>query len=194
MLDQTGLAGWQGLQDSPERCSQPNELEIHAQAMYSEFLLWKGDWDGAENAATDALGSRARIEALATRVLGTIQARRGRNEAHTAIFNMWSLIDPGEGPNVVDTAAAVAEYLWLSAEHNPALVARLERILADGVAIGEPWPSGPLAFLDVETRCAPEGAGRVRRTRMRGSSRGSTRNRPGIGGRRSPTRQRRRAP
>ena len=122
-------------------------MEIHAQAMYSEFLLWKGDWDGAENAATDALGSSARIEALATRVLGIIQARRGRNEARTAIFNMWSLIDPGEGPNVVDTAAAaVAEYLWLSAEHNPGLVARLERILADGVAIGEPWPSGPLAF------------------------------------------------
>ena len=122
-------------------------MENHAQAMYSEFLLWKGDWDGAENAATEALGSSAHVEALATRVLGTIQARRGRNEAHTAIFGMWSLINPGEGPTVVDpSAAAMAEYLWLSAGHNPALVARLEEILAAGVAFGEPWPSGPLAF------------------------------------------------
>ena len=115
--------------------------------MYSEFLLWKGDWVGAENAATEALGSSVHVEALATRVLGTIQARRGRNEAHTAIFRMWSLVQPGEGPDVVDTAAAaVAEYLWLSAEHNPELLARLEEILAAGVAIGEPWPSGALAF------------------------------------------------
>ncbi len=122
-------------------------MEIHAQAMYSEFLLWKGDWDGAENAATEALGSSAHVEALATRVLGTIQARRGRNEAHTAILRMWSLVHPGEGPSVVDpAAAAVAEYLWLSAEHNPELVGRLEEILAVGVAIGTPWPSGPLAF------------------------------------------------
>lgn len=122
-------------------------MEIHAQAMYSEFLLWSGDWDAAENAATEALGSSAHVEALATRVLGTIQARRGRNEAHTAIFRMWSLVQPGEGPTVVDPcAAAMAEYLWLSTEHNPALMARLEEILAAGVALGEPWPSGPLAF------------------------------------------------
>ena len=122
-------------------------METHAQAMYSEFLLWKGDWDAAENAATEALGSSAHVEALATRVLGTIQARRGRNEAHTAVFRMWSLVQPGEGLSVVDPAAtAMAEYLWLSAEHNPELVARLEQILAAGVAIGKPWPSGPFAF------------------------------------------------
>ncbi|MCU1358914.1 MAG: transcriptional regulator, LuxR family, partial [Ilumatobacteraceae bacterium] len=122
-------------------------MEINAQAMYSEFLLWHGDFDAAENAANDALGSSAHVDALAARVLGTIQARRGRNEARTAIFRMWSVVQPGEGRSVVDpAAAAMAEYLWLSAERNPPLTARLDEIFTAGVAIGTPWPSGPFAF------------------------------------------------
>ncbi len=122
-------------------------MELLSQAMHAEFLLWKGDWEGAENAATDALGSSAHVEALATRVLGTIQARRGRNEARTGIFRMWSFVQPGESRFVVDpAAAAMAEYLWLSGENNPELVERLTEILATGVAVGKPWPSGPLAF------------------------------------------------
>ena len=122
-------------------------MEMLAQAMLAEFLLWKGDWEAAENAATEALGSSTRTEALAMQVLATIQARRGRNEARAAMLRMWWLVQPGEGPSVVDPAAsAMAEYLWLSAEHNPELVKRLTEILATGVALGKPWPSGPLAF------------------------------------------------
>lgn len=122
-------------------------LELASQAMLAEFLLWKGDWDAAENAATEALGSTAHVEALATRVLGTIQARRGRNEARTAILRMWSLVQAGEGPTVVDPAgAALAEYLWLSGEHNPGLAGRLAEVLAAEIAKGNPWPSGPFAF------------------------------------------------
>jgi DNA-binding CsgD family transcriptional regulator len=122
-------------------------VEVDGQAMYSEFLLWKGDWAAAEDAASDVLGSSTHVELVATRVLGTIQARRGRNEARGAILAMWSLVKPGEGATVVDTAAAaLAEYLWLSGENNPALVARLEEVLADGKALGTPWPSGAFAF------------------------------------------------
>lgn len=93
------------------------------------------------------LGSSTHVEVLTTRVLGTIQARRGRNEARSAILAMWSLVKPGEGATVVDTAAAaLAEYLWLSGEDNPALVAQLEDVLTDGIALGTPWPSGAFAF------------------------------------------------
>ena len=121
--------------------------EVESQAMYSEFMLWKGEWATAENAATDVLGSSPHVEALAMRVLGTIQARRGRNEARTAIFRMWSLVLPREGPTVVEPAAtALAEYLWLSGDDDPESISRLEEVLAAGVAIGAPWPSGAFAF------------------------------------------------
>jgi DNA-binding CsgD family transcriptional regulator len=122
-------------------------LMVNGQAMYAEFLLWKGDWDAAENTATDVIESGPLVEGLARRVLGTIQARRGRNEARTAVMRMWSLTDTERGPSVLDPAAAtLAEYLWLSGEHNPELVARLEQVLAAMLGLGRPWPSGSFAF------------------------------------------------
>ncbi|MFV1992215.1 MAG: LuxR C-terminal-related transcriptional regulator, partial [Acidimicrobiales bacterium] len=122
-------------------------LEAATQAMYSEFLLWSGDWAAAENVAAEAVGSTAQCEALATRVLGTIQARRGRNEARTIIWHMWSLLQPEEGLTVIDpAAAAMAEYLWLSGDRDAEMLERLEGVLADGIELGTPWPSGALAF------------------------------------------------
>ena len=60
---------------------------------------------------------------------------------------MWSLVQHGEGPSVVDpAAAALAEYLWLSGEQSPEIVADLDEILATEIAIGTPWPSGAFAF------------------------------------------------
>ena len=122
-------------------------VETASLAVYCEFLLWKGDWTAAEDAAGDALRTSAHNEQTALRVLGTIQARRGRNEARAAILAMWSLVQPGEGATVVDTAAAgVAEYLWLSGENDAELTERLLEVLADGIALGTPWPSGAFAF------------------------------------------------
>jgi ATP/maltotriose-dependent transcriptional regulator MalT len=122
-------------------------IEAASHAMYCEFLLWKGDWAEAEDTADEALRSSAHNEATALRVLGIIQARRGRDEARTAILAMWKLVQPGEGATIVDTAAtALAEYLWLSDENNPELVRRLEEVLAEGISLGTPWPSGAFAF------------------------------------------------
>ena len=95
-------------------------FEAEALAMYAEFQMWKGDWESAENAATDSLGSNPGVETLAWRVLGSIQSRRGRNEARAAIDRMWSLVRPERGPSVADPAAAVsAEYFWLSDDRDP---------------------------------------------------------------------------
>ncbi len=122
-------------------------LVVNGQAMYAEFLLWKGDWDAAENTATDAIESGPLVEGLARRILGTIQARRGRNEARTVVMRMWALTETERGPSVLDPAAAtLAEYLWLSGEHNPELVARLEQVLAALLVRGRPWPTGSFAF------------------------------------------------
>jgi DNA-binding CsgD family transcriptional regulator/tetratricopeptide (TPR) repeat protein len=122
-------------------------VEATSMAHLCEFLLWKGDWAGAEDAAAEALRASAHNEQIALRVLGTIQARRGRTEARSAIFAMWSLVHPDEGATIVDTAAtAMAEYLWLSDEDNPELARRLKDVLADGISLGTPWPSGAFAF------------------------------------------------
>ncbi len=122
-------------------------LEVDAQAKYSEFLLWKGDWAAAEDAATETQGSNPTVETLAWRVLGTIQARRGRGEARTAILRMWEFAQPLEGLTVLDTAAAaLAEYIWLSEDRDPELLQRLEAVLAEGISKGTPWPSGAFAF------------------------------------------------
>lgn len=122
-------------------------VELDSQSMYSEFLLWSGDWASAENAAGEALGSSPHVEVLSRRVLATIQARRGRDTARAAILEMWSMVQPGEGATVIDPAAtAVAEYLWLSGDEDPELAERLRGALADGIALGTPWPSGAFAF------------------------------------------------
>ena len=122
-------------------------LEMESRAMYCEFLLWKGDWAAAEDAAAEALGSNTHRQQTALRVLGTISARRGRKESRTTILQMWSLVEEGEGATIVDTAAtALAEYLWLSAEEDPELVKRLSAVLSDGIRLGVPWPSGAFAF------------------------------------------------
>jgi len=122
-------------------------LEVDGQAMYSEFLLWKGEWAAAEDAATETLGSNPKVESLAWRVLGSIQARRGRGEARTAILRMWEFALPAEGLTVLDTAAAaLAEYIWLSEDRDPEIIERLEKVLAEGIAKGTPWPSGAFAF------------------------------------------------
>ncbi len=121
--------------------------EADARVTYSELQMWKGDWAGAEDSATESLESNAGVQILAWRALGNIQARRGRAEARTAILRMWSLVSPDDGPTVIDpAAAALAEYVWLSDDADPEIIRRLEEILAEGISLGTPWPSGAFAF------------------------------------------------
>ncbi len=122
-------------------------LEADAQAMYAEILQWKGDWTAAENSATDALDSSPATETLAWRVLGTVQARRGRSEARAALERMWDLAQDSDQLTIVDPAAAVlAEYMWLSDDRNEAWNASLLEILDTGLRSGPPWPSAALVF------------------------------------------------
>ncbi|MGI9585944.1 MAG: ATP-binding protein [Acidimicrobiia bacterium] len=121
--------------------------EAEARAMYSEILLWLGRWSEVEDVAAGALGTQPSAETIAWRVLGTLQARRGRSEAHTALERMWSQAKDAGQLTVVDPAAgALAEYMWLSGDHRSDWLARLDEILAEGVDAGNPWPSGAFAF------------------------------------------------
>jgi DNA-binding CsgD family transcriptional regulator len=112
-------------------------------------------------------------------VLVAIHARRGRREARAAAMRMWSLFETELGPSALDPAAStMAEYLWLSGEDNPELVARLREVMNASIALGRPWPSGPLAFwmwklglLDT----VPEGSAECYRWMMNGDYRRAAR-------------------
>ncbi|MEE8486357.1 MAG: AAA family ATPase [Acidimicrobiia bacterium] len=122
-------------------------LETASQGMYGEFLLWKGAWEEAENVSSESVGSTPATATLAWQVLATLQARRGRSEARSALDHMWSLAQTAEVLTVMDPAASVlAEYMWLSGEEDPAWRQQLRNVLEMGLHAGRPWPSGAFAF------------------------------------------------
>lgn len=122
-------------------------LEAFAQAMYAEILLWQGDWSTAQDTATAALGSDPHAEAVAWRILGLIQARRGRVEASTTLQRMWTLAETSGQLQATDPAAAtLAEHMWLVGDEDPERLALLGSVIDEGLSSGFVWPSGALAF------------------------------------------------
>jgi len=122
-------------------------LEAHGKAQYGEVLSWKGEWAAAEDTVTEVLRSHPHTDILAGRVLGRLQARQGRPEAQATLDRVWSLAEPtAEMQNLVPTAAAQAEYLWLTGEDNPTQIVRFHKVLEDGLSLGTAWPVGDLAF------------------------------------------------
>lgn len=101
----------------------------------------------AADAATQALGSDPAAEAIAWRVLGSIQAREGRSEADATLERMWALAQAlGEIQHTDPAAAALAEHIWLTADDDPDRLARVQEVYDRSVRRGFPWPSGALAF------------------------------------------------
>ncbi len=121
--------------------------ETYALAMYSEILVWKGDWAAAEDAATEVLGSLPHSELIAVRMLALIQARRGRSETGVLLERMWEMAEAsGELQHLDPGASVLAEYLWLTGKNDPVQIDRLQRALDRSMRSGFVWPSGALAF------------------------------------------------
>lgn len=122
-------------------------IETEARAMYAEILLWIGRWDEVENMAIDALGSHPSAETIAWRILGTLRARRGRSDARATLERMWKNAETSNQLTVIDPAAGVlAEFMWLTDDLDAEWVERLDEVLAEGIKIGNPWPSGAFAL------------------------------------------------
>ena len=122
-------------------------LEAYARAQYAEVLSWKGEWAVAEDTATEVLGSHPHTDQLTGWVLGRLQARRGRPEAQETLDRIWSLAGrTGEMQNLLPTAAAQAEYMWLTGEDDPDRIAQFRKVLDGGLRLRSPWPVGDLAF------------------------------------------------
>lgn len=122
-------------------------LESYARAQHAELLMWRGDWSEAEDEATEVLGADPHAEVVAWRLLGTIQARRGRDTAREPLDRMWAMAEAaGELQHVDPAAGTIAESMWLSGVEEPDRVASIRRVYDHGLDLGAPWPSGALAF------------------------------------------------
>ena len=122
-------------------------LEAYARAQYAQVLSWKGEWTAAEDIANEVLGSHPHTDLLAGSVLGRLQTRRGRPEAKATLDRIWSLAEPtGEAQNIVPSAAAQTEYMWLTGEDDPDQIARFREVLEEGPQLESSWPAGDLAF------------------------------------------------
>ena len=126
-------------------------FEIFARAMYAEVLVWEGDWVAAEDLSVQLFGShpqsnRSSHHLIAGRVLGRLQARRGIPEAQDTLDRTWSLVEVNaEISNLLPTAAALAEHMWLTGEADPDRIARFREVLDEGI-LEYPWVGGDLAF------------------------------------------------
>jgi ATP/maltotriose-dependent transcriptional regulator MalT len=126
-------------------------FEIFAQAKYAEILIWKGEWVAAESLATEVLGSRPGrnllSELIAGRVLGRLQARQGIPEAKDTLDHAWSFAEVNaEMDNLLPTAAALAEYMWLTGEADPDRIARFREVLDESLRLENTWANGDLAL------------------------------------------------
>ncbi len=126
--------------------------EKFAKAVYAEVLEWKGEWVAAEDLATEVLGSHPQRtpvlhELIAGRVLGRLQARQDRPQAQDTLDRTWSLAEVNaEMQHLIPTAAALAEYMWLTGDHDPDRIARFREVLDEGLRLGAPWLAGDLAL------------------------------------------------
>jgi DNA-binding CsgD family transcriptional regulator len=121
-------------------------FEAYARAQLAEVLAWRGRWTEADDTANEALGSHPHTDVLAGWVLGALLTRRGRPEALPMLDRAWKVAETsGEMQNLLPTAAAFAEYVWLTGEADPEQTTRFGEVLDSGIRHGFSWPAGELA-------------------------------------------------
>jgi DNA-binding CsgD family transcriptional regulator/tetratricopeptide (TPR) repeat protein len=126
-------------------------MEKFARAKYAEVLAWKGEWVTAEDMSAEVLGShpgRSPLSELnAGRVLGRLQARQDIPQEQDTLDRAWSQAEAvGEMQNLLPTAAALAEYMWLTGETDSDRITRFREVLDEGLRLENAWASGDLAF------------------------------------------------
>ena len=124
------------------------QLEAFALALHSEVLHWKGNWGQAEDMASSVISSQPHTTATALWVLGRLQARQSRPEAGTTLDQAWAMAErTREMQNVLPTAAACAEHLWLTDQTNSDRIALFKGALHEAMQFQViPWDLGDLAF------------------------------------------------
>lgn len=121
-------------------------LEKYSMAVYGRVLEMKGQWAQAEDLAHDLSDASAITRMVALPVLGSIEARRGRENARKAIAQAWELASvAAEEQRLTQAAIAAAEHGWITGNGQvtiPDLREAMERSLDKGFQ----WSPGALAF------------------------------------------------
>jgi len=137
-------------------------IESDARAMHTETLVWTGEWEAAELAASDLLYANPNAEALACRILATIQMRRGQDGARATLDRMWALAQGSADYPVLDAGGAVlAEYAWLTESTDSSLLSDLRGTFARGLKLGALWPSDAFSFWLWKLGMVPATSGRM---------------------------------
>ena len=118
---------------------------VYAAALEARILDWQGHWEEAENVARDQLYSSALPLMVALPVIGSIEARTGREAARSTLDRAWDVSSmASEYQRLGPSAVAAAEYAWLTGEQ---LVDddSLRRVIDSGIKRGFQWSPGALA-------------------------------------------------
>ncbi len=121
--------------------------EAYAQSQLAGILLLRGDWTAAKDSISDVQSASHDVELIVIVALGKLQARMGRPEARTTIERGWSRAQThAELQYLSYTAAAVAEYQWLTGEDDPHRIGTLHDVLQATAQVGKDLSAGALAF------------------------------------------------
>jgi DNA-binding CsgD family transcriptional regulator/tetratricopeptide (TPR) repeat protein len=147
-----GLAegGFRHLTEIATRFEVPM-FEIPLRALHAEVLLARGEFDLAEDQATEGSLANAYASSIWAPeldwVLGILQTRRGRPEALDTLERAWA-----SGVDIKDlhfeslVAAAIAENLWVTGVSDHDRMALFNQILDETVRLEHVWNAGRLAL------------------------------------------------
>ncbi|HYY64567.1 MAG TPA: hypothetical protein VE688_08135, partial [Gaiellaceae bacterium] len=123
--------------------------ESYLHAFGAKMALDRGRWDEADELCTLVFQKRLtsifpRVVALTVRAL--VRARRGEAEADSLLDEALELAQPsGEVMRIAPAALAQAEVAWLAGDRD-GIMAATDRVFADALEHGGPWPLHELAF------------------------------------------------
>jgi DNA-binding CsgD family transcriptional regulator/tetratricopeptide (TPR) repeat protein len=127
--------------------------ELMAQTGLAVVLFREGDWDAAEDLASetlDAITSESMSVAAMREMywlLGTLESRRGRPQGRDNLERSWSLIAASrQWENVTSEAAALVERMWLTGEVDPDRTTYFGKLLHEVIRLGNTWDAGELAL------------------------------------------------
>jgi DNA-binding CsgD family transcriptional regulator len=147
-----GLAegGFRHLTEIATRFKVPM-FEIPLRALHAEVLLARGEFDLAENEATEGSLANAYASSIWAPdldwVLGILQTRRGRPEALDTLERAWASVAKVEDLHYDSlVAAAIAENLWLTGVSDHDRLALFNQVLDETVRLEHVWNAGRLAL------------------------------------------------
>ncbi len=123
--------------------------ESYLHAFAAKIALDRGRWDEADDFCT--LVFQRQLVSIFPRVLalvvrGLLRARRGEPQADALLREALELAEPSEEVlRVAPVSLAEAEVAWLRGDRER-IVAATDRVFADGLEQGYPWPLPELIF------------------------------------------------